>query len=368
MMSLRFHFYFLILYASIIIPTKCFGNICLPKDHVALFIFGDSIVDVGNNNYINTTTYLQSNFWPYGESFFKYPTGRASNGRLIPDFIAEQANLPLIPPYLHPGFNRYTDGVNFASIGAGVLAETRQGLVIDLYTQLDYFKNIETLLKQKLGEEEAKTLLVKAVYLICIGSNDYIVPFTTNPSILQSYSQEKYVNMVIGNLTTVIKEIYKKGGRKYVFLGLPPWGCIPYIKAQIPGNKGTCMEELTTLVKLHNMALSKVLPKLESQLKGFKYSTADFYSFLIERMNSPSKYGFTEGKIACCGTGPYKGIPSCGGRKTVKEYELCENISDYVFFDSGHPTEKAYQQFAELLWSGTPNITGPYNLKTLFER
>ena len=83
--------------------------------------------------------------------------------------------------------------------------------VIDLNTQLDYFKNIETLLKKKLGEKEAKTLLVKAVYLICIGSNDYIVPFTTNPSILQSYSQEKYVNMVIGNLTTVIKVITISG-------------------------------------------------------------------------------------------------------------------------------------------------------------
>ena len=83
--------------------------------------------------------------------------------------------------------------------------------VIDLNTQLDYFKNIETLLKKKLGEKEAKTLLVKAVYLNCIGSNDYIVPYTTNPSILQSYSQEKYVNMVIGNLTTVIKVITISG-------------------------------------------------------------------------------------------------------------------------------------------------------------
>ncbi|KAK7852133.1 gdsl esterase/lipase 1 [Quercus suber] len=344
MKSLRFYFCFLVLYASISFPTKCFSNICLPKDHVAFFIFGDSIVDVGNNNYI--TTNLQANFFPYGETFFKFPTGRASNGRLIPDFIAERANLPLIPPYLYPG--------------AGVLAETRRGLVIDLNTQLNYFKNMETLLKHKLGEEEANTLLVKAVYLICIGSNDYFVPFNINSSVLKSYSPKKYVNMVIGNLTTAIKEIYKKGGRKYVFLGLPPAGCAPSIKAQIPGNTGACMEELTALAKLHNIALSKVLPKLESQLKGFKYSLADFYSFFIERINS-----FTEGKIACCGSGPYGGIPSRGERSN--EYELCEKVSNFLFFDSVHPTEKAYQQFAELIWSGTPNITGPYNLKALFE-
>ena len=89
------------------------------------------------------------------------------------------------------------------------------------------------------------------------------------------------------------QEIYKKGGRKYVFLGLPPAGCAPYIIALIPGNKSACMEELTILAKLHNRALSKVLLKLESQLKGFKYSVADFYSFFIERISSPSEYGMS---------------------------------------------------------------------------
>ncbi len=53
------------------------------------------------------------------------------------------------------------------------------------------------------------------------------------------------------------------------------------------------MEEIITLVKLHNKALSGVLSKLESQLKGFKYAIADFYTFLSERMDNPSKYGMS---------------------------------------------------------------------------
>ena len=72
-----------------LIPTQCLGDICLPKEHVALFVFGDSLFDVGNNNYINTTTDYQANFSPYGETFFKFPTGRFSNGRVIPDFIGK---------------------------------------------------------------------------------------------------------------------------------------------------------------------------------------------------------------------------------------------------------------------------------------
>jgi hypothetical protein len=63
------------------------GKLCLPEKHASLFIFGDSYFDAGNNNYINTTTDFQANFGPYGESFFKYSTGRGSDGRVIPDFI-----------------------------------------------------------------------------------------------------------------------------------------------------------------------------------------------------------------------------------------------------------------------------------------
>jgi hypothetical protein len=61
--------------------------------------------------------------------------------------------------------------------------------------------------RKKLGNAETKIFLGRAVYLINIGSNDYGIPFTnyTNSSLLQSISQQEFVDMVIGNLTTVIK-------------------------------------------------------------------------------------------------------------------------------------------------------------------
>ncbi|KAF3963612.1 hypothetical protein CMV_012019 [Castanea mollissima] len=280
--------------------------------------------------------------------------------------------MPFITPLLYPGFHQYTDGTNFASAGAGALVETNQGLVIDLKTQLHYYKKLAKLLRRRLGHEEAKTLLTRAVYLISIGSNDYFALFTSNSSARHTYSPEEYVDVVIGNLTSVIKGIYKKGGRKIAIPNLAPLGCLPIARAQSPNNTGACIEELLTLEKLHNEALSQTLQELENLLDGFKYSIADTYTSLSERLDSPSKYGCIGGcvyisKSACCGTGPYRGIFSCGGKRSVKEYKLCHNVSEYVFFDSIHPSEKANQQFAELMWNGTPNITGPYNLKTLFE-
>jgi len=54
----------------------------------ALFIFGDSTVDSGNNNYIDTIPENKADYKPYGQNgVFDKPSGRFSNGRVITDFI-----------------------------------------------------------------------------------------------------------------------------------------------------------------------------------------------------------------------------------------------------------------------------------------
>lgn len=53
----------------------------------AFFVFGDSLVDNGNNNFLATTARADSP--PYGIDFpTGRPTGRFSNGFNIPDFIS----------------------------------------------------------------------------------------------------------------------------------------------------------------------------------------------------------------------------------------------------------------------------------------
>ena len=54
----------------------------------AFFVFGDSLVDNGNNNYLTTTARADSP--PYGIDYpTGRPTGRFSNGLNIPDFISK---------------------------------------------------------------------------------------------------------------------------------------------------------------------------------------------------------------------------------------------------------------------------------------
>jgi hypothetical protein len=54
----------------------------------AVFVFGDSLVDNGNNNKLHSIA--KANYMPYGIDFpgdHPSPTGRFSNGKTIVDFL-----------------------------------------------------------------------------------------------------------------------------------------------------------------------------------------------------------------------------------------------------------------------------------------
>lgn len=54
----------------------------------AIITFGDSAVDVGNNNYLPTV--IKADFPPYGRDFVNHkPTGRFCNGKLATDITGQ---------------------------------------------------------------------------------------------------------------------------------------------------------------------------------------------------------------------------------------------------------------------------------------
>ncbi|KZV27552.1 GDSL esterase/lipase 5 [Dorcoceras hygrometricum] len=367
--------FFLIFTCALLVPfrpsTASFQH-C--PNRTALFIFGDSFFDTGNNNYINTTSFDQANFWPYGETYFNYPTGRFSDGRLIIDFIvififlAEHAKLPMIRPYLQPrneDWSKNYHGVNFASAGAGALTETFQGSVIDLKSQLGYYNVEAKRLKHRLNHDAAKDILTNAVYFFSIGTNDYTIRFLLNSTAMISFTRSQYVGMVIGNLTMVIQVNIRKGGRKFGFLNLGDLGCLPGLRILDTKSQDGCLEEASSLATLHNSVLAKSLSEIQMKLHGFKYFLYDFNRDLAQKVHQPSNYGLTESKKACCGTGSFNGIFSCGGKRLVKEFELCENPDEFIFWDSYHLTENVYRQMADHMWGG--DQTGKSTLKSFFQ-
>jgi len=84
--SSAFSTYFLLL---LFVPI--YGKPLVP----ALFIFGDSSLDVGNNNYLPTI--IKANFLPYGKDFVNhFPSGRFSNGKVVIDFACDFLSLQIL--------------------------------------------------------------------------------------------------------------------------------------------------------------------------------------------------------------------------------------------------------------------------------
>lgn len=60
----------------------------------AMFIFGDSLIDNGNNN--NLPSFAKANYPPYGIDFSGGPTGRFSNGYTMVDEIGNFVSASLL--------------------------------------------------------------------------------------------------------------------------------------------------------------------------------------------------------------------------------------------------------------------------------
>lgn len=105
-------------------PVVVLGNNSA-QQVTALWVFGDSLVDNGNNNYINSLA--RSNYYPYGIDYInRLPTGRFSNGKNFLDYLADLLGVASPPPFADPSTSgaRIIGGVNYASAAGGILDET----------------------------------------------------------------------------------------------------------------------------------------------------------------------------------------------------------------------------------------------------
>lgn len=142
-------------------------------------------MDTGNNNFIPTL--FKGNHFPYGRDFPGHvPTGRFSNGKLVPDFIASLLGIKeTIPPFLDSRLSSHEllTGVSFASGGSGFddLTTAASG-VIPVSKQIEYFRAYVAKIKRIVGEAEAKKILECALVIISAGTNDFSFNFYDIPT------------------------------------------------------------------------------------------------------------------------------------------------------------------------------------------
>ncbi|CAL9026943.1 unnamed protein product [Prunus brigantina] len=339
----------------------------------ASFIFGDSLVDCGNNNYIPSLS--KANIVPNGIDFKASggkPTGRYTNGRTIGDIVGEELGLPNYAlPYLSPNTTGKSIlyGVNYASGGAGILNSTGRIFVnrVGMDIQVDFYNQTRKQIDKVLGPSKAKEYITKrSIFSITIGSNDflnnYLLPVLSIGARI-SESPDAFIDDLISHFRAQLTRLYQLDARKFVIGNVGPLGCIPYQKTINQLNPDECVELPNKLALKYNGRLKDLLAELDDNLPGSTFVYVNVYDLVMELITNYDKYGFTTASKACCGNGgQYAGIVPCGPTSS-----LCSDRSRHVFWDPYHPSEAANLLLAKKLIDGDTRFISPMNLRQLRE-
>ncbi|XP_058094977.1 GDSL esterase/lipase At5g18430-like [Magnolia sinica] len=331
----------------------------------AFFVFGDSLVDSGNNNYLETTARADSP--PYGIDYpTQRPTGRFSNGLNIPDIISEHLGAEPTLPYLSPELDgqKLLVGANFASAGIGILNDTGiQFLnIIGMPKQLQYFEQYQQRLRRLIGDNQTKQLVNQALVLVTVGGNDfvnnyYLVPYSARS---RQFALPDYVQLLISEFKKILMKLYELGARKVLVTGAGPLGCVPAALAQRSRSTGNCDPELQRAAALYDPQLEQMLSQLNNEIHGNVFVAVNTRLMHSDFLRDPQAFGFASSKVACCGQGPFNGIGLC-----TELSSLCPNRSLYTFWDPFHPSERANRIIVDMIMTGSNSHMNPMNLSTI---
>ncbi|ESR41884.1 hypothetical protein CICLE_v10013506mg [Citrus x clementina] len=286
---------------------------------LGIIAFGDSILDTGNNN--NLISLIKCNFPPYGQDFIGgKPTGRFCNGKVLTDLIAEGLGVKeTVPAYSDPNLQSkdLATGVCFPSGGAELDPLTSSiTSVIPISEQLENFKEYIRKLKGLVGEEGANKIISNSLFLLSAGNNDL-------------------------GITYGILRLIKYDISTYTSITLP-LGCLPILRTLHGGLMRSCGDDDNKAAELFNSKLLAEMKNLSSFLPQAKIVYVDIYNPLLDLINNPVKSSFSAPDRSCCGTGTIETSVLCNQLIPF----TCDNVSEFVFWDSAHPSEKTYMIIA----------------------
>ncbi|KAJ4966675.1 hypothetical protein NE237_018524 [Protea cynaroides] len=325
----------------------------------AMFIFGDSLIDNGNNN--NLPSFAKANYYPYGIDFNGGPTGRFSNGYTMVDEIAELLGLPLIPAFSQASGAQMLHGVNYASAAAGILDVTGRNFVgrIPFDQQIQNFENTLDQITGNLGADDMANAIARCIFFVGMGSNDYLNNYLLpNYPTRNQYNGQQYANLLIQQYTRQLTSLYNLGARKFAISGVGLLGCVPSILAQSPNSR--CSDSVNQLVLPFNVHLRSTIDNLNANLPGAKFIYLDAYQMFKNIINNPTPYGFSVVDRGCCGIGRNSGQITCLPFQTP-----CVNRDQYVFWDAFHPTAAVNIIMGRESFNGNTNVAYPMNIQQL---
>ena len=211
-----------------------------------LYVFGDSLSDVGNSFQATGGTS------PPSPPYFQ---GRYSNGPVWVEQLATELHLPL-NPNTNFAYGGATTGHDISTTSPSLLAQVQQFVS-------SHPRNNSN-----------------GLYIIWIGSNDYLQGLT-NPE------------QPIANLSAAIAALAKVGAQKILVGNLPNLGSLPATRTTIYSNA------LNLLTNTHNRGLAQALSLLEQQLTNVQIIQLNVNALYQDAISHPAKYGFSNVTSAC---------------------------------------------------------------------
>ena len=163
--------------------------------------------------------------------------------------------------------------------------------VIPLWKEVEYYKEYQKKLKEYVGDEKANQILREALYLISIGTNDFLENYYTMPNRQSQFTIEQYQDFLIGLAHNFIQTLYGLGARKITLTGVPPMGCLPLERAVNILDRHDCVKRYNNVALEFNVKLKGLVAKLNKELHGLKLVFSNIYDIFQQIVRRPSIYG-----------------------------------------------------------------------------
>ncbi|KAF0887592.1 hypothetical protein E2562_002310 [Oryza meyeriana var. granulata] len=334
----------------------------------AMYVFGDSLVDVGNNDFLPPPAPRA----PEPPCGIDLPTevagggggGRFTNGFNLADIIAQHVGFKTSPPAylsLTPGRNadlrRGLVGANYASSGSGILDFIGNG-TISLGEQVKLFADTKAAIAAagEVDGERIDYLLSRSLFITCTGGNDYnaftdgIVPVSEAPA---------FIAHMVATYIKHIKALYNLGARMLGILDVLPLGCLPI--SRVPMENGSCSGDDNWQARLFNRLLrQEMAAAAAAAMPDLKYSIGSIYYTFYDMITNPALAGMKEVATACCGEGKLNAEADCSASTN-----LCSDRDDYIFWDKVHGTQAAYRRCVHAFFHGSPRYADPISFTQL---
>ncbi|WCJ21487.1 GDSL-like Lipase/Acylhydrolase superfamily protein [Euphorbia peplus] len=333
----------------------------------AVFNFGDSNSDTGG--LVAGVAFPVGP--PNGLTFFKEPSGRFCDGRLVIDFLTDAMDCEFLNPYLDsvggPDFRR---GSNFATGGATILPANAASVnPFSFGVQVSQFFRFKARVLQLLAKDKKfhkylpqENYFKQGLYMFDMGQNDIDGAF-------YSKSEEQVlasIPNILSEFESGLERLYSVGARNFWIHSTGPLGCLPRIISTFGKNESSldqlgCVNSHNRAAKEFNAQLLDLCAKFRVHFADANVTYVDIFSIKTNLISNFSHFGFKEALAACCGYGGlplnYDGRIACGQTKNLNGSTVtanaCNNTTEYVNWDGNHYTEAANRYISEQILSGS---------------